>query len=164
MPENPVDPPVRCEGVSQRAGPQSTLFEGENMRVLLIASLCTAFLIGCRQESSPTTQPAATNEPERVLRHVVLFKFKDDATAEQIDKVVEAFRALPEKISEIHAFEWGTDVSPEGLSQGLTHAFVLTFRTEADRDAYLPHPAHKEFGQTLGPILDKVTVVDYWAQ
>jgi hypothetical protein len=98
-----------------------------------------------------------------VLRHVVLFKFKDTSSSEQINEVVDAFRALPDKVDEISDFEWGTDVSVENLQQGFTHCFLVTFRSEADRAAYLPHPAHKEFGKILGPYLDKVLVVDYWA-
>ena len=75
-----------------------------------------------------------------------------------------AFAALPERIKEIQDFEWGTDNSPEGLQQGLTHCFFVTFASEADRDAYLPHPAHKEFVDLVGPHVEKVTVVDYWTR
>jgi len=99
----------------------------------------------------------------KLLRHVVLIKFKDSSSAADIDKVVTAFAALPTKISEIKGFEWGTDVSPEGKAEGLTHCFLLTFATAADRDAYLPHPAHQEFGALVVPHIDKVCVVDYWA-
>jgi hypothetical protein len=99
----------------------------------------------------------------KVLRHVVLIKFKDSSSAADIEKVVTAFAALPTKISEIKDFEWGTDVSPEGKAEGLTHCFLLTFATAADRDAYLPHPAHREFGALVVPHIDKVCVVDYWA-
>jgi hypothetical protein len=101
---------------------------------------------------------------EKTLRHVVLFKFKDTATPGQVKEVEDAFRALPSKISVIKGFEWGTNVSPENLNQGFTHCFFLTFSSAADRDAYLVHPAHKEFGKLLGPYLDKVTVVDFWSQ
>lgn len=100
----------------------------------------------------------------KVLRHVVLFKFKADAPAEQVKAVEEAFCALPKKISAIHAFEWGTDNSPEKLSKGFTHCFTLTFLTEEDRGVYLPHPDHKAFGAMLGPVLEDVLVVDYWAK
>lgn len=100
----------------------------------------------------------------KVLRHVVLFKFKDTATPEQVKQVEDAFRALPSKINLIRGFEWGTNVSPENLNQGYTHCFLLTFDSDKDRDAYLVHPAHKDFGKLLGPYLDKVTVVDFWAQ
>jgi len=101
---------------------------------------------------------------EKVLRHVVLFKFKETSTEADVERIVKAFAALPERIEEIKDFEWGTDNSPEGLQQGLTHCFFVTFASEADRDAYLPHPAHKEFVDLVGPHVEKVTVVDYWTR
>ena len=100
---------------------------------------------------------------EKVLRHVVLLKFKDGSKAEDIKKVEDAFRALPSKIKEIKSLEWGLNNSPENLNSGFTHCFFLTFASEQDRAAYLPHPAHKAFGSVLGPHLDKVLVIDYWA-
>lgn len=105
---------------------------------------------------------AAGTEQGRKLRHVVLFKFKDGSTADDVARIVAAFRGLPAKMSEIDGFEWGTDVSPEGKAGGFTHCFLVTFKTEADRDAYLPHPAHKEFVAIVGPHVDKVCVVDFW--
>lgn len=98
----------------------------------------------------------------KVLRHMVLFKFKDDATSEQVQEIVTAFGALPSKIDTIEDFEWGTDVGVENLAAGFTHCFFVTFRDAAGRDAYLPHPAHEEFKKLVGPRLDKVLVVDYW--
>ncbi len=93
-----------------------------------------------------------------------MFKFKDDTGEADVQKVVDAFLALPSKIDVIQDVEWGTNNSPEGLSQGFSHCFFLTFHSEADRDAYLPHPDHKAFGAVLGPHLDKVLVVDYWTE
>jgi hypothetical protein len=95
------------------------------------------------------------------IRHVVLFKFKDGTTPEQIKSIEDAFRALPSKIPQVARFEWGINESPEGKAEGFTHCYFLTFRDKAGRDAYLPHPAHKAFGKLLGPHLDKVLVVDY---
>lgn len=97
-------------------------------------------------------------------RHVVLFKFKDSATPEQVKAVEAAFLALPSKINTIESLEWGTNVSPEGKNDGYTHCFFVTFKDKAGVEVYLPHPAHKEFGAQLRPILDKVLVVDYVAQ
>lgn len=97
-------------------------------------------------------------------RHVVLFKFKDSATPEQVKAVEEAFKALPKKIDTIVDFEWGTNVSPEGKDDGYTHCFFVTFKDKAGLEVYLPHPAHKEFGAGLRPILDKVCVIDYVQQ
>ncbi len=99
----------------------------------------------------------------KMLRHAVLFKFKDTSSPEDVKKVEDAFRALPTKIKEIAGFEWGTNNSPENLNQGFTHLFFVSFKTEKDREVYLPHPAHKAFVEVLGPHLDKVLVLDYWA-
>ena len=103
-------------------------------------------------------------EPCPLLRHVVLFKFNDDTSAADVRKIENAFAALPSKVDAIHDLEWGTDVSVEGRSMGFTHCFFVTFKSEEDSAAYLPHPEHKKFGSIIGPHLDKVCVVDYWAK
>ncbi len=105
----------------------------------------------------------AQEKPAKMLRHIVMFKFKETSSKEDIQKVVDAFRLLKKSIPQVSAFEYGTDNSPEGLSNGFTHCFLVTFKTEADREVYLPHPKHKEFVEVLMPHLDKVQVVDYWA-
>lgn len=99
-----------------------------------------------------------------VVQHIVLFKFKPETTPEKLKEILTAFEALPSKIKEIKGFQWGTNNSPENHAHGLTHAFILTFDSEKDRDAYLPHPAHKEFGTIVGPWLADVTVVDFTNQ
>ncbi len=101
---------------------------------------------------------------KKKLKHVVLFKFKDTSSEGDVDMICTAFENLEHEIEEIKHFEWGENNSPEGLNEGLTHCFIMTFRSEPDRDAYLIHPAHKAFGKKLGPHLDKVTVVDYWVR
>lgn len=99
-----------------------------------------------------------------VLRHIVLFTFKETSSEDDIQHIIDAFSELPSKIEGIHAYEWGLDNSPENKQHGFTHCFQLTFLSEADRDAYLPHPAHQAFGELLRPHLEDVLVVDYWAQ
>lgn len=113
-----------------------------------------------------TTLTSAAQQKQndgKLLRHVVMLKFKDASSANDIKKVERAFAELSGKISLIKQFEWGTNNSPENLNQGLTHCFLVTFASEKDRDEYLVHPEHKAFVDVLLPHLDKVTVVDYWA-
>ena len=113
------------------------------------------------------TPPAiAADKPAgaKQLRHVVSFKFKDGTTPEQIDKVIAEFRALAKKVPGTPGFEYGVNNSPEGKARGCTHCFTLTFKSEADRDTYLPHPAHKDFGKIVRQLLEEVFVIDYWAQ
>lgn len=100
----------------------------------------------------------------KVLRHAVLFKFKADASKEQVQEIVDAFKQLPKKIDSIKDFEYGTDVSVESRAKGFTHLFLVTFADEKGRDEYLPHAAHEEFVKLVRPVLEDVLVVDYWAE
>lgn len=99
----------------------------------------------------------------KMLRHVVLFGFKETATPSDITEIARRIVALKDLVPGIEALEWGENNSPEGKANGHTHCFLLTFATEAARDAYLPHPDHKAFSAFAGPMIENVTVVDYWA-
>jgi len=136
------------------------------LSVLLGGCICVHETKRVCDESDGLACPmaAATESPVQVLRHVVLFQFKEGTSAEDIRKIESAFSALPSKIDVIYGFEWGTDVSTENLQKGFTHCFIVSFRSEADRDTYAKHPAHIEFGGLLGPSLEQVMVVDYWAK
>jgi hypothetical protein len=125
-----------------------------------IISVILALLASLALTASAADKPAKSTK----LLHVVSFKFKPDATKDQIQQVVAAFRDLKKKIPAIKEFSWGTNVSPEKHDKGFTHGFILTFRNEKDRDDYLVHPDHKAFGKMLRPILADVFVIDYWAQ
>lgn len=125
----------------------------------MICLALTTFVLVQAQDN-----PGKTVKQTNMLRHVVMFQFNEKATAADMQKVVDAFRALPSRIPLIKGFEWGVNNSPEKLNQGLTHCFFLTFASAADRDAYLVHPAHKAFGALLGPYFGKATVFDYWVQ
>jgi hypothetical protein len=109
------------------------------------------------------TVNAQQDKHKQVLRHVVMFGWKEGTDAAYITKVVTALSDLKHKIPTIKSFEWGTNNSPENLNNGLTHCFILTFSSESDRDAYLIHPDHKAFVALLNPAPEKVTVFDYWA-
>jgi hypothetical protein len=119
----------------------------------LAAVLAGFFLLGLALNASAAGK----------IQHVVSFKFKSTATPQQVQKVVDDFAALKRKIPQIKSFEWGTNISPEKLNKGFTHCFVLSFKSEKDRDAYLVHPDHKAFGEGLGPVLEDVFVIDFQA-
>lgn len=132
----------------------------KSVLIVLIAFLFIVVLAGF----TANTLAAANDSPAQVLRHVVLFQFKDTATPADIRAVETAFCRLPDATGLILDFEWGTNVGVENLDQGFTHCFFVTFKGEAEREAYLPHPAHKEFGEILRPHLEKVLVLDYWTK
>ncbi|MEM0969082.1 MAG: Dabb family protein [Verrucomicrobiota bacterium] len=99
---------------------------------------------------------------EGVFRHVVLLKFTETATEEQIVEIETEFAKLPDEIDTITGFEWGRTKTVEvDLAKGYTHCFLVTFADQAGLEAYLPHPAHKAFVAKLRPILEEVHVFDY---
>ncbi|MCC6233839.1 MAG: Dabb family protein [Verrucomicrobiales bacterium] len=129
------------------------------MRILFLTVALAAGLLA----HSNSAMAADAKRPGRgKLTHMVAFKFKETASAAEVRKVEEAFAALPGKISQIASYEAGTNVSPEKLDKGFTHAFLLTFRSAQDRDEYLVHPDHKEFGKLVGPVIADVFVIDFW--
>ena len=105
--------------------------------------------------------PSKSQPTESFLRHVVLFGFTPETTPAQVCAIEEAFAALPRQIPEIIAFEWGVDVSVENAARGYTHCFLVTFRDDASRAIYLPHPAHQRFVDLAGPHIAQVLVIDY---
>lgn len=116
------------------------------------------FMAATSADEKPTAKPA------KLLRHVVLYKFKAEITEKQVQEVVDAFSALPGKIDAIIDFERGTNISQENKSEGFTHSFVVTFRDTASRDAYLKHPAHDDYVKVVKDRREKVIVFDYWVE
>ena len=106
-------------------------------------------------------EPGLETSSKEKIRHVVCFKFKEDADPAKIRNVEREFAALKGKISGIRSLEWGKNNSPEGLNKGFTHCFIVTFENEKARTAYLPHPDHKAFVSILKPILEDVFVIDF---
>lgn len=96
-----------------------------------------------------------------MIRHLVLLRFTDAADDARRAALAADFSSLGAQIDLIRALEWGVNVSPEGLDKGYTHGFVVSFAQAADRDAYLPHPAHQAFVERLRPWLADVLVLDY---
>ena len=97
------------------------------------------------------------------MKHIVVFKYKASATSGQIAEVTKAFKALKDKIPGIAEFEYGVNSSPENLNKGFTHVYLVTFENAEARDAYLPHPEHKKFGEFLGKldVLEDAFVADF---
>ncbi|MBT8186702.1 MAG: Dabb family protein [Croceitalea sp.] len=121
-------------------------------------------ITSCNTKNESTVKNLKAQVADSVLRHVVLFKFKETTSAEDLANIESTFAKLPSKINVIQDFEWGLNNSPEGLEKGFTHCFFVTFNSEAGRDIYLPHPDHKAFVEIASPHIEDVLVVDYWTK
>ena len=96
-----------------------------------------------------------------LFRHAVYFQFKDSATDPEIQRIIDEFLLLKEKIDTIVSIEWGLSESVEGLNDDFTHCFLVSFKDKAGLETYIPHPEHKKFVEILKPSLEKVFVFDY---
>lgn len=95
------------------------------------------------------------------VKHIALLKFKEGTTPEQIDKVFEEILELSENIPGIEDYVSGPNTSPEGMSQGYTHGFVMTFTDAAARDGYLVHADHEAFKGRALPLVESAVVFDF---
>ncbi|KAI6082216.1 dabb-domain-containing protein [Hypoxylon rubiginosum] len=103
------------------------------------------------------------------IYHIVLFKFKDLVPAEEgkaacnrlLDLCTKCIHPTTQK-NYVKFIGGGKDNSPEGLQNGLSHAFIAQFENEDDRKYYLEEdPAHKEFVASIKDIIEKIQVVDF---
>ncbi len=95
------------------------------------------------------------------VRHIALFQFKPEITQGKINECFDALKGMLGRIPGIVDFEHGPYDSPEGLNEGFTHGFIMTFDSPESRDAYLPHPIHEEVKDIVVPCLEKVVVFDF---
>jgi hypothetical protein len=94
------------------------------------------------------------------FRHVVLFQWREDATAEQKKTLEDRLNELPGVIPELRAYQIGGDA---GVNDGnFDFAVVADF---ADRDAYLvyrDHPTHRKIiDECVTPIVAERRAVQY---
>ncbi|MEM8525205.1 MAG: Dabb family protein [Bacteroidota bacterium] len=146
-----------------------------NKNINVLTLLCLAIfcsLMACstkdaetqKQEISSQKAEVKAEMEEKVLKHIVALQFKEEISKEEREKAIQRFRDLEGEIPEILAFEGGGDISVEDLNKGFTHCFILTFKDEAARDAYLPHPAHMDVANKNKPMLSDLLVVDVWSE
>jgi hypothetical protein len=95
------------------------------------------------------------------VKHIVLLKFKEGTTEEQIGKFFDDVLDLSETVPGIDDYVSGTNCSAEGRNQGLTHGFIMTFSDVAARDAYIVHPEHERFKTMALTIVETTVIFDF---
>ena len=95
------------------------------------------------------------------VKHIALLQFKAETSASQIEECFKVIRGLKENISQVQDYQGGVYSSPEGLNQGFTHGFIMTFASVQDRDAYLVHPVHEQAKAAVLPHVANVIVFDF---
>jgi len=95
-----------------------------------------------------------------VIRHVVVFRWTEDASPESITAVAEALGGLPAVIPSIRRYEFGADL---GLLPGRADfALVAEFDTEEDYLSYADHSDHRAvIEDVIDPIRASTVSVQY---
>lgn len=96
-----------------------------------------------------------------MVRHIAILEFKSEITQPQIDHCFAELNGMVGKIPGLLGMEHGPYRSDEGLNDGFTHGFIMTFDTPESRDAYLPHPEHERVKSVVVPCLERVIVFDF---
>ena len=95
------------------------------------------------------------------IQHMVLFNFKPEVSPKKIAELFNQLAELQHKVAGMTYFAGGPYSSSEGLNQGYTHGFLMTFESVAARDAYLPHPEHERIKDEIIPLVDGVVAFDF---
>ena len=95
------------------------------------------------------------------IKHIALFKFKEGTTEEQIQKTFDELMELSENVAGIEDYVAGVNNNSEGMNQGYTHGFVMTFTDASARDAYIPHPEHERVKAFVLPLAEQAIVFDF---
>lgn len=97
-----------------------------------------------------------------MVKHIVLFKLKDDAPADAKLAAMHAFKdaieALPARISSIRKIEVGLNINP---AETWSIALYSEFDTLDDVRQYAVHPDHVAAGKLLAEVKESRACVDY---
>lgn len=94
-----------------------------------------------------------------MIKHLVFFKFKDDASTEDIQTMAEGLGNLPEIIEEIREFVFGRDVIHSERSYDF--ALVSLFDDLEALQRYSGHPAHQAVVAHIKTICSSILAVDF---
>ena len=96
------------------------------------------------------------------IHHIVLLQFAAGKAHRMADLTI-ALENLRRQLPGFLSLSGGPYSSPEGLNQGYTHGFLMTFANATARNEYLAHPDHEKVKQTFLPDLAGVVAFDFEA-
>jgi hypothetical protein len=98
-----------------------------------------------------------------MVEHVVLFRWTEEASQEEIEKALLELSALKSKIAGILDSSFGANFSER--AKGYTHGLVMRFTGRAALEAFYPHPEHQRVLQDfLNAIRVDTLAFDYEIQ
>lgn len=94
-----------------------------------------------------------------MVKHIVIWKLKEENKAENASKIKEALEALNGQIPGLLHLEVGFDFSKQESSGDIV--LYSEFDTQQSLDAYVIHPKHVAAGQTVRNATCDRRMIDY---
>lgn len=106
----------------------------------------------------PPTRPESGLRLGRMIRHVVMFTWKAEATEEQKAAVPAGLSKLPGQIPVIKRYEYGAGINPGNRD----FVLVADFASHEDFVTYRDHPEHQAFiTECIVPAVAERVAVQY---
>ena len=93
-----------------------------------------------------------------MIKHIVLFDFKEENRAENIDQAKEMLEGLMGKVSTLKSMEVGINFSDEARAMDLS--IITEFDTREDLEAYAVHPEHLKVVEFIKGVVNSSKVSD----
>lgn len=94
-----------------------------------------------------------------MIRHICMFKFKEDNKKENIKLALEKVQALKE-LPEIKRFEVVTNIK-EAPASNYELSLIFDFESMDDLNAYQKNPRHLEFGNFIKSVREDRACIDF---
>ena len=94
-----------------------------------------------------------------MINHVVFIKFKPEVDDADIEDLEKSLNDLPNKITEIHSYEFGRDLVRSDRSYDF--ALVSLFANLQTLEQYSNHPQHLKVVQKIRKLSSDIITVDF---
>jgi hypothetical protein len=84
-----------------------------------------------------------------MIRHIVLLRFREDISPDEVGALFAELHAIEGKVSGLISITSGFSESPEQMERGYMHGFVADFEDWDALQTYQDHPAHQALGANL---------------
>ncbi|KND93264.1 hypothetical protein TOPH_02021 [Tolypocladium ophioglossoides CBS 100239] len=116
-------------------------------------------------KTPPWSDLSTTMAPPALYRMIATYHGADATLVQLCDQMLELKNRCMHPATAkpyIKSSVGGLDMSIEGMQDGLTHAFVVEFQSQEDRDYYVQEdPAHKAFVESMLQRLAKARILDF---
>jgi hypothetical protein len=111
--------------------------------------------------AAPAAGPTATTLANRstMIQHVAVFKWKPDASAEDLSEWMRRLRALPDQVDELVSLTVGADMLHGDRSWDA--AVVATLDSREGLTKYVEHPEHQAILLISAPHVAQLIQVDF---